>query len=81
MLALTVRDGDYITIGDEIVVQVLKAGETFRLAVDAPRSMRIERSREREKSGAVPECIRRAREQAPVKKRTRKEPPAPPRDG
>lgn len=59
MLSLTVRAGDYITIGDDIVVQVLKTGDVFRLAVDAPRSMQIERAKIREQSGAAPECIQR----------------------
>ena len=30
MLALTVREGEYVTIGNDIVVQVLKTGDTFR---------------------------------------------------
>mgnify|MGYP002508580055 CR=1 FL=1 len=32
MLALTVREGDYVTIGEDIVVQVLKTGDVFRIA-------------------------------------------------
>ena len=39
MLALTVREGDYVTIGDDIVVQVLKTGDVFRIAIEAPKSM------------------------------------------
>ena len=34
MLALTVREGDYVTIGDDIVVQVLKTGDVFRIAIE-----------------------------------------------
>ena len=68
MLALTVREGEYVTIGNDIVVQVLKTGDTFRIAIEAPRSMKIERSKVREMNGNVPECIRRVREQAPPKK-------------
>ena len=45
MLALTVREGDYVTIGDDVVVQVLKTGDVFRIAIDAPRSMAIQRGK------------------------------------
>ncbi len=38
MLVLGVRSGEYITIGQDIVIQVVKAGEVTRLAVQAPRS-------------------------------------------
>ena len=36
MLVLGVRSGEYITIGQDIVIQVVKAGEVTRLAVQAP---------------------------------------------
>ncbi len=68
MLALTVREGEYVTIGNDIVVQVLKTGDTFRIAIEAPRSMKIERSKVREMNGDTPECIKRVRMQAPPKK-------------
>ena len=77
MLALTVREGDYVTIGDDIVVQVLKTGDVFRIAIEAPKSMDIRRAKVQEapKSmdirrakvqeamGEVPACIRRVRAQ------------------
>lgn len=62
MLALTVREGEYITIGPNIVVQVLKAGDVFRVAIDAPRELAIERSKVRERKGDAPSCIQRVRE-------------------
>lgn len=68
MLALTIREGEYVTIGNDIVVQVLKTGDTFRIAIDAPRSLKIERSKVHEMNGDVPECIKRVRNQAPPKK-------------
>ena len=37
MLVLGVRSGEYITIGQDIVIQVVKAGEVTRLAGQAPR--------------------------------------------
>ena len=63
MLALTVREGDYVTIGEDVVVQVLKTGEVFRIAIEAPRDMDIRRAKVQEAMGEVPECIRRVRRQ------------------
>ena len=37
MQVLGVRSGEYITIGQDIVIQVVKSGEVTRLAVQAPR--------------------------------------------
>lgn len=68
MLALTVREGDYVTIGNDIVVQVLKTGDTFRIAIEAPRSLKIERGKVHEMNGDIPECIQRVRQQPPPKK-------------
>ena len=62
MLALTVKAGDYITIGDDVVIQILKVGDMCRVAIDAPREMAIERSKVHEKTSEVPECIRKLRE-------------------
>ena len=62
MLALTVRAGDYITIGDDVVIQMLKVGDVCRVAIDAPREMAIERAKVREQRADVPECIQRVRE-------------------
>ncbi len=76
MLALSVREGDYVTIGDDIVVQVLKAGSVFRLAIDAPRSMAIERAKVRESSTPPPECIRRVRSQEALKGRNYRKTPS-----
>lgn len=62
MLSLTVRSGDYITIGDNVVIQVLRAGDVFRVAIDAPKEMPIERAKVHEQTAETPECIRRVRE-------------------
>ena len=67
MLALTVRAGDYVTIGENVVIQVLKVGETCRVAIEAPREMAIERAKVHEQTGEVPECIRRVRQKAPLR--------------
>ena len=65
MLALTVKAGDYITIGDDIVIQVLKVGELCRVAIDAPRELAIEREKVHEQNAETPECIRRVRKMPP----------------
>ena len=62
MLALTVRAGDYITIGDDVVIQILKVGDLCRVAIDAPREMAIERAKVHEQNAETPECIKRLRE-------------------
>ncbi len=62
MLALTVRAGDYITIGDNVVIQILKVGDLCRVAIDAPREMAIERAKVHEQNGETPEYIQRLRE-------------------
>ena len=67
MLALTVREGDYVTIGDDIVVQVLKTGDVFRIAIEAPKSMDIRRAKVQESMDGVPDCIRKVRERSAPK--------------
>ena len=62
MLALTVRAGDYITIGDDVVIQMLKVGDVCRVAIDAPRERAIERAKVRKQNVDAPECIKRLRE-------------------
>ena len=63
MLALTVREGDYVTIGDDIVVQVLKTGDIFRIAIEAPKSTEIRRAKAQESVGEAPACIQQKRRQ------------------
>ena len=59
MLTLTLRRGDYFTIGDDIVIQALPDKGTVRLRVDAPRDFSIVRGTVLEKNGAErPEQVR-----------------------
>lgn len=45
MLVVTRKAGERILIGDDIVITIVDIkGDSIRLGVDAPRSMRIERS-------------------------------------
>lgn len=52
MLALQLKDGEYLTIGDDIAVQVFQqSGPSFRVEVKAPRELPILRGTLRERSG------------------------------
>jgi len=69
MLSLRITPGDYITIGDNIVVQVTQApGAAFNVSIDAPRDIPIVRGAVHEKSAARPACIQRKWEAHPPKK-------------
>lgn len=53
MLSLQLKSGDYITIGDNVVVQVFKdSGPEFRVSVKAPREIPIVRGKVLEREGA-----------------------------
>ncbi|MDR1157196.1 MAG: carbon storage regulator, partial [Oscillospiraceae bacterium] len=45
MLVLGVKEGDYIVIGEDVKIKVIKTGSLFRLGVEAPKGMRILRQR------------------------------------
>lgn len=52
MLSLQLKSGDYLTIGEDVVVQVFKGtGSQFRVSVKAPRQVPILRGEIRERSG------------------------------
>ena len=58
MLSLNVKDGEYITIGDEVVVQAFRYGTQTQVLVDAPREMTILRGKLHERSGdARPDSV------------------------
>ncbi len=53
MLFLQMKDGDYLTIGENIVVQVFPdSASRVRVAVKAPKDMIILRGEVRERNGA-----------------------------
>ena len=57
MLSLQLRDGDYLTIGDDIVVQVF-TNSSIRVHVQAPKDMAILRGDLLERSGEErPQCL------------------------
>lgn len=52
MLFLQLNPGEYLTIGDDIAVQVfLDSGSRIRVAVNAPKEMTILRGEVRERMG------------------------------
>ena len=57
MLSLQLKDGEYLTIGEDIVIQVF-ANSTIRLAIQAPREVPIVRGEVLERSGEErPQCL------------------------
>ena len=59
MLSLQIKSGEYITIGENVVIQVFqRSGSQFRLAIQAPRELSIVRGEVRERQGnARPESV------------------------
>ena len=59
MLSLQLKSGEYLTIGDDIVVQVFEQGGTIRVAVKAPRELPILRGEVHERDGQRPDGLLR----------------------
>ena len=57
MLSLQLKDGEYITIGDDIVVQIFRDGPVNRVSVQAPRELTILRGEVQERNGERPEGL------------------------
>ena len=59
MLSLQLKTGDYMTIGEEVVVQLDRiSGDRCKLMVQAPRDMTILRGEVLERTGGErPECV------------------------
>lgn len=52
MLSLQLKSGDYITIGEDVVVQVFKgSGPEFQVSIQAPREIPIVRGKVLERGG------------------------------
>lgn len=68
MLSLQLKSGEYLTIGDNIVVQVFQTGASFRVAVDAPREVPIVRGEVRERAGERPDCVHDRKPKSPSKR-------------
>ena len=63
MLTLNLNEGEYITVGDNIVIQAYPEGKRVTLRVDAPREIPVLRGSLQEKGGAPkPEALAQAGE-------------------
>ena len=51
MLNLNLKEGEYLTIGDDIVVQTFPYGSQTQVLIDAPRELTILRGKLRERGG------------------------------
>lgn len=60
MLSLGRNPGEYIVIDENIVIQVVSVNGMLRLAIDAPRSVTIERGEVYEQTHPTPDCIKRS---------------------
>lgn len=70
MLTLRLKSGEYLTIGDDIAIQVFRqAGDSVEVAVKAPREIPVLRGGVLERSGKRPVGLRDStkRPGAPVK--------------
>ena len=57
MLSLQLKDGEYLTIGEDIVIQVF-TNSTIRVSVQAPRDLAVLRGEVLERNGGErPDCV------------------------
>ena len=65
MLSMQLKNGEYLTIGEDIVGQVFQMGSSFRVAVEAPKEIPIVRGEIREREGRRPACIKERKPKSP----------------
>ena len=65
MLSIGRNPGEYLMIGDEIVIKVVSTDGQLRLAVHAPKNMSIVRGEVYEQTHSLPQCLI----EKPVKKK------------
>ena len=65
MLSMQLKNGEYLTIGEDIVVQVFQMGSSFRVAVEAPKEIPIVRGEIREREGRRPAYIKERKPKSP----------------
>ena len=68
MLSLGMQPGEYLVIGENIVIQVVSVDGALRLAIDAPREVPIERGDHYELTRPAPTCIQRLRKKGEMGK-------------
>lgn len=70
MLLLRLKSGEYISIGQNIAVQIFKqAGDSFQVAVKAPREVPVLRGEVLERNDARPEGLRENRSKTPSERK------------
>lgn len=70
MLSLQLKSGEYLTIGNDIAVQIFKQpGSTFRVAIKAPREIPILRGELHERTEQRPAGLRDSRPKSPSERR------------
>lgn len=57
MLSLGRKPGEYVVIGEDIVIQVISVEGDLRLAIDAPRTVPVVRGEVYEKTRPAPLCV------------------------
>lgn len=57
MLSLGRNPGEYLVIGEDIIIQVVSMEGDLRLSIDAPRDVSIVRGEVYEKSHDKPACL------------------------
>ncbi len=57
MLSLGRNPGEYLVIGDDIVIQVVSMEGDLRLSIDAPKEVSIVRGEVYEKEHPAPKCL------------------------
>ena len=62
MLTQGLRSGEYIVIGDNIVIKAVQVDNQVQLAIEAPRDMAILREAVYEQTHPTPGCIVRLQE-------------------
>lgn len=66
MLSLQLRSGEYLTIGDDVVIQIFEqSGSTFQVAVKAPKEVPILRGEVHERNGERPSGLLLKRPKSP----------------
>ncbi len=69
MLSLQLKSGEYLSIGDNIVVQIFEqSGSTFRVSVKAPREIAILRGEVLERTEERPDGLLTKRPKSPSEK-------------
>lgn len=57
MLSLGRNPGEYLVIGDDIIIQVVSMERDLRLSIEAPKDVKIVRGEVYEKDHPTPKCL------------------------